>query len=145
MLGGVQRRQYLFPQGARLGRDNLVLHAVGRRHKVTGFPGPLSIKTVLRGQVAWIVAGRQIARVPAAKPSTRQELFRRLEAGREFLHARVEGPASLGRRRAGGLPLAVSLPSRLYPGVPANPACLPHPSPPGGAPPSAEIRKIRTA
>jgi AraC-like DNA-binding protein len=207
-------RPYLFPEGSKLGEDNLVLHAVGRRHKVTEFPGPLSIKTVLRGEAAWIVAGRelvvdaasflvlgdaepysmdmnsavpvetccvffqrgfteriaqdattslasslddpqraapplgflsrlhrdggspirdrvqsaarrcegqlqpsgaeeeflvlardllllyqqvrsQISRVPAAKAATRQELFRRLEAGREFLHARAEEPISL--------------------------------------------------
>jgi AraC family transcriptional regulator len=208
------QKPYLFPQGSRLGADNLVLHATGRRHKVTSYPGPLSIKTVIRGEATWIVGGRelsvgpgsflvlgggepysmnldspvpletccvffqrgfveqiavdattplasslddpnrsgpplsflsrlhsehgtsirsrvqstarrcesqlqpsgaqeeflvlardvlelyervrsQIARVPAAKASTRQELFKRLEVGREYFHARVEDGVSL--------------------------------------------------
>jgi hypothetical protein len=53
------RRPYLFPIGSQVGVDNLVLHAVGRRHKVSDFPGPLSIKTVVRGAVSWIVGGRE--------------------------------------------------------------------------------------
>src|SRR5687767_8641696 len=51
---------YLFPTGSRMGLDNLVLHASGRRHKVRDFPGPLSIKSVMRGQVTWIVDGRDL-------------------------------------------------------------------------------------
>jgi AraC family transcriptional regulator len=52
--------QYLFPSGARFGGDNLVLHATGRRHVVQGFSGPLSIKSVIRGEVDWIVDGRHL-------------------------------------------------------------------------------------
>jgi AraC family transcriptional regulator len=51
---------YLFPENARLGHENVVLHARAERHKVEGFRGPLSIKTVLSGRVAWIVAGREL-------------------------------------------------------------------------------------
>ena len=49
---------YLFPPGASLGTDNVVLHAKSRRHRVCDCAGPLSIKTVLDGQVAWTVEGR---------------------------------------------------------------------------------------
>jgi len=52
--------QYLFPNHARFGADNLVLHAKGRRHVVKDFPGPLSIKSVMSGEVGWIVEGRNI-------------------------------------------------------------------------------------
>lgn len=53
-------RPYLFPSGAAFGKDNLVLHAESRAHRVDNFHGPLSIKTVLRGSVAWIVDGRAL-------------------------------------------------------------------------------------
>jgi AraC-like DNA-binding protein len=52
--------QYLFPDQAQFGVDNLVLHGVARRYKVKDFPGPLSIKSVVRGQVAWVVDGRDL-------------------------------------------------------------------------------------
>jgi AraC family transcriptional regulator len=52
--------QYLFPNHAQFGTDNLVLHAKGTRHVVTDFPGPLSIKSVIRGEVGWVVDGRNI-------------------------------------------------------------------------------------
>lgn len=51
---------YLFPQDSQFGRDNLVLHATGRRHSVKGFHGPLSIKSVIRGEVPWLVDGRSL-------------------------------------------------------------------------------------
>jgi AraC family transcriptional regulator len=51
---------YLFPEGSRMGMDNLVLHASGRRHHVQDYPGPLSIKSVVRGQVTWIVEGKDL-------------------------------------------------------------------------------------
>lgn len=51
---------HLFPEGAQFGADHVVLHASGRRHRVDGFAGPLSIKTVVRGTVAWTVAGRDL-------------------------------------------------------------------------------------
>jgi len=56
------RRQspYLFPHGAHFGRDNLVLHAKGTRHVVEEFSGPLSIKTVLKGEVSWIADHRRL-------------------------------------------------------------------------------------
>ncbi len=50
--------QFLFPSGSRFGADNLVLHATARRHLVADFAGPLSIKSVIRGQVEWIAGGR---------------------------------------------------------------------------------------
>jgi len=56
----VNQPQFLFPDGAQFGRDNLVLHATGRRHSVTDFHGPLSIKSVIRGEVAWIVDSREL-------------------------------------------------------------------------------------
>jgi AraC-like DNA-binding protein len=37
----------------------------------------------------------KMARLPAVKAATRQELFQRLERGREFLHSRLSGPVSL--------------------------------------------------
>jgi AraC family transcriptional regulator len=52
--------QYLFPSKAQFGADNLVLHAKGKRHAVRDFLGPLSIKTVISGEVGWIVDGRNI-------------------------------------------------------------------------------------
>jgi AraC-like DNA-binding protein len=51
---------YLFPLGTRLGEHNLVLHATARRHSIDSYAGPLSIKTVLRGRVTWVVAGRDL-------------------------------------------------------------------------------------
>jgi AraC-like DNA-binding protein len=51
---------YLFPEGAQIGRDNTILSARARRHRVNGFEGPLSIKTVLQGRVAWTVQGRAL-------------------------------------------------------------------------------------
>jgi AraC family transcriptional regulator len=51
---------YLFPETACIGADNVVLHARSRRHSVDGFAGPLSIKTVLAGQVSWNVGGREL-------------------------------------------------------------------------------------
>lgn len=51
---------FLFPNGSEFGKDNLVLHASGRRHVVEDFHGPLSIKSVMRGEVAWIVDGRDL-------------------------------------------------------------------------------------
>jgi AraC family transcriptional regulator len=55
-----QQPQYLFPAAAKFGKDNLVLHASARRHVVHDFAGPLSIKSVLRGEVDWIVDGRRL-------------------------------------------------------------------------------------
>jgi len=40
--------------------DNLVLRARARRHRVTSYAGPLSIKTVARGRVAWIIRHREL-------------------------------------------------------------------------------------
>ena len=52
--------QFLFPGGSRFGHENLVLHATGRRHVVNDFGGPLSIKTVIRGEVQWTVGSRPL-------------------------------------------------------------------------------------
>lgn len=54
----MSQARYLFPAGSQFGRDNVVLHATASRHIVNAFPGPLSIKTVIRGEVRWIVGGR---------------------------------------------------------------------------------------
>lgn len=57
---------YLFPAGARLGEHNLVLHATARQHSVHAYAGPLSIKTVLRGRVSWVVGGRDLVVDPTS-------------------------------------------------------------------------------
>jgi len=36
------------------------MHARANRHRVSNYAGPLSIKTVLSGRVAWMVGGRQL-------------------------------------------------------------------------------------
>lgn len=41
------------PPASDLGRVNAVLNAKGRRHSVHNFPGPLSIKAVMRGSARW--------------------------------------------------------------------------------------------
>jgi AraC family transcriptional regulator len=56
----VRHTPYLFPEGAQLGTDNVVLNARAKQHRVDGYVGPLSIKTVLSGQVAWEVGGREL-------------------------------------------------------------------------------------
>ena len=62
MSQGARRNQtpYLFPLGARLGSDNVVLEARAKQHKVDHYAGPLSIKTVLNGEVSWIINGREL-------------------------------------------------------------------------------------
>ncbi len=45
---------------APLGVRNAVLCASSRRHSVTDFPGPLSIKSVTSGMVAWKTGGREL-------------------------------------------------------------------------------------
>jgi AraC family transcriptional regulator len=57
---------YLFSLGSRLGKDNVVLHARASRHRVEGFAGPLSVKTVVSGEVTWVVAGRELVVDPAS-------------------------------------------------------------------------------
>src|SRR6266571_1681447 len=57
---------YLFPVGARLGEQNLVLHAIARRHFVDRCVSPPSIKTVVRGRVCWIVDGRRLLVDPSS-------------------------------------------------------------------------------
>jgi len=52
--------QYLVPGQAQFGTDNVVLHAKGTRHLVNDFSGPLSIKSVISGEVGWVVDGRDI-------------------------------------------------------------------------------------
>ena len=43
-----------------------MLQARATRHKVEGYAGPLSIKTVIRGEVAWIVGGRELVVDPSS-------------------------------------------------------------------------------
>jgi AraC family transcriptional regulator len=57
---------YLFPDGARFGADNLMLHARARRHRTDDFAGPLSVKTVVAGTVFWRVDGRDLPVDPAS-------------------------------------------------------------------------------
>ena len=57
---------FLFPEAARLGEDNVLLHARAKRHRVDGFAGPLSIKTVLEGRVTWTIAGRGLVVDPSS-------------------------------------------------------------------------------
>ena len=45
---------------APLGVRNAVLWASARRHSVTDYPGPLSIKSVTSGTVAWKTSGREL-------------------------------------------------------------------------------------
>jgi len=59
-------RQYLFPDGARFGSDNVVLHGRAKRHTVSDFAGPFSIKTVVHGAVPWIVGGRPLVVDPSS-------------------------------------------------------------------------------
>ncbi len=59
-MESARRAPYLFPEGAKLGQDNVVLQARARRHRVDGYAGPLSIKTVIAGNVAWVVNGRSL-------------------------------------------------------------------------------------
>ncbi|MBV8897445.1 MAG: hypothetical protein JO051_13095 [Acidobacteriaceae bacterium] len=48
------------PRQPKLGVENAVLVASSRTHNVNDFEGPLSIKTVVRGRVAWKVERRDI-------------------------------------------------------------------------------------
>jgi hypothetical protein len=43
----------------RLHAATVVLSARARKHQVRGYPGPLSVKTVLRGQACWQVSGQR--------------------------------------------------------------------------------------
>src|SRR4051794_11717620 len=45
---------------APIGVANAILCARGRRHSVTDYPGPLSIKSVTSGMVAWKTGGREL-------------------------------------------------------------------------------------
>ena len=92
------RRQqpYLFPAGAQFSRDNLVLHAAGRRHVVNDFAGPLSIKSVIRDEVHWPVYGRQLL----VDSNTFLVLddgqrYSMNQTAREYLHGNVDRAISL--------------------------------------------------
>jgi AraC-like DNA-binding protein len=60
------RAPYLFPIGSDFGIDNLVLHARATHHQVENFAGPLSIKTVIAGQVEWTIRGRRLLVDPSS-------------------------------------------------------------------------------
>ena len=70
--------QFLFPANSRIGRDNLALQATARRHIVNDYRE----------------VREQFSRVPAIKAATKQELFRRLQIAREYLHGNVDRPVS---------------------------------------------------
>lgn len=55
-----ERAPFLFPAEARLGVHNVILHAQAKRHRVDQYAGPLSIKTVVSGRVAWVVGQREL-------------------------------------------------------------------------------------
>ena len=86
-MARANRVPYLFPAGARLGLDNVVLQARAKRHQVMGFAGPLSIKTVLTGQVAWIVGGRKLV--------VDRSSFLILSAGEKY-SMNIDAPAPVG-------------------------------------------------
>ena len=52
--------QVKWTPAAPLGSENCVLAARSRRHSVREFPGPLSIKTVTSGRVAWRIGRRDV-------------------------------------------------------------------------------------
>ena len=47
------------PVAADFGRANILFRARARRHWVDDFPGPLSVKAVMDGRVAWTAEGRE--------------------------------------------------------------------------------------
>lgn len=49
------------PVLADLGRVNTILRAVGRRHEVREFPGPLSVKAVMDGSAVWRTSDGEFA------------------------------------------------------------------------------------
>jgi AraC-like DNA-binding protein len=51
---------------AALGAENALLRAQARTHIVRDFPGPLSIKCVTEGRVAWKIGGRELVVDPEA-------------------------------------------------------------------------------
>jgi AraC-like DNA-binding protein len=53
------RAPFLFPLGAAFHTDSLVLHATARHHVAQNIAGPLSIKTVMRGEGTWRASGRE--------------------------------------------------------------------------------------
>jgi AraC family transcriptional regulator len=55
-----QPNAFLLPETSELGSANAVLAARARQHSVREFPGPLSIKTVIDGRVAWKLEGREV-------------------------------------------------------------------------------------
>lgn len=65
-MPSVPQAPFLFPLGARIGEENVLLHARARRHRVKNFAGPLSIKTVLAGRVAWMIDGRELVVDPSS-------------------------------------------------------------------------------
>jgi AraC-like DNA-binding protein len=62
----MRQAPYLFPIGSHLGTDNVVLRARATHHHVDGFAGPLSIKSVVSGEVAWNISGRDLVVDPAS-------------------------------------------------------------------------------
>lgn len=123
-------KPYLFPEGARFGADNVLLHASARRHRVEEFAGPLSIKTVLRGSVSWLVDRQELVVEPASflvlgagqKYSMNIDSERRVETACAFFRdgfveeaaqdatGRVEDSLEDPQRRAPALPFL----SRLH-------------------------------
>jgi AraC family transcriptional regulator len=65
-MPGRHQAPFLFPDGAHLGVDNVLLHTRAKRHQVQNYTGPLSIKTVLAGRVAWTIAGRELVVDPGS-------------------------------------------------------------------------------
>ena len=61
-----RRPPHLFPVGASLGTDSVVLQARSRTHRVDNYAGPLSVKTVLSGEVSWLVGARSLTVDPGS-------------------------------------------------------------------------------
>lgn len=59
-----ERAPFLFPSGAAFHADSLVLHATAKRHVAENIAGPLSIKTVMRGEAIWRASGREVTVKP---------------------------------------------------------------------------------
>ena len=120
---------HLFPNGSRIGSDNVVLHASARKHKVEHFPGPLSIKSVIRGQVSWIVEGRNLVVDPDSflilndgqKYSMDMDAPRPMETCCAFFQ-----PGFVERVAQDMMPFSIPPASSICADVPANTSRLSH-------------------
>jgi len=87
-------RLHFDPQGAILGRLRTLAERCAPALQPSSFEQDF---LVLACKLAALYeeVRQKMARLPGVKAATRQELFQRLERGREFLHSRSSGPVSL--------------------------------------------------